>query len=466
MEQITREVTQLQSDLHTSRSQLRVLEQASKTDIASKVDAIRAPLKSGQKLLRTICANNAAFVARIEAASTDPASLTSGALAELPHKLLGLRAELDQLVGHFESAHAATATAIDTTDSYALKVMDVGQEIDVGSAHLARCQTSAATLAAQARRELAESRAALERAETELAEKRAVVYSKKREVQRKKERKKELTEQIQQKNRQVAAAEKERSERKEQAAVSGVIGSLALFAAPFTFGASLAIAGPALATAGYKVGRASDFAAEAASLRAEASTLDTSLTASLREISSLETQCSSLERLISSHTAAVAAHTAAQASHTRQIAAASAAASEISSLQSHAAATKHSVAEALPSLRTVRDALESVSVAIKEKALDVETAAPPRTTLERMADMRPGQGGPAARRRRREVQRQVAAVKRVTAPPIQAGAGPIPPNDNPTQSAQKAPQQAKPRLRQPPGESGKVDARSGLGSSF
>jgi len=250
MEKITREVTQLQGDLHTSRSQLRVLERASKTDIASKVDTIRAPLGSGRKLLNTICDKNTSFVARIEAAGADSAPLHSGVLAEMPGKLLSLRAELDELVGHLESAHVATATAIDTTDSYALKVMDVGQDIDVRSAHLARCQSSAATLAAQSRQELTESRTALEKAKGELAKKRAEVSSKEREVQKKKERKKELTEQIQQKNRQVAAAEKESSDRKEQAAVSGVIGGIALFAAPFTFGASLAIAAPALATAG------------------------------------------------------------------------------------------------------------------------------------------------------------------------------------------------------------------------
>ncbi len=71
----------------------------------------------------------------------------------------------------------------------------------------------------------------------------------------------------------------------------------------------------------------------------------------------------------------------------------------------------------------MRDALENVSVAVKEKALDVETATPSRTILERVSDMRPGQGGPAARKRRREMQRQLEAVKRVTQTLERVGAG-------------------------------------------
>lgn len=164
----------------------------------------------------------------------------------------------------------------------------------------------------------------------------------------------------------------------------------------------------------YKVSRASDFRDEANSLRAQASTLDDSLSSSLREISSLESECSSLEWLIESRTAAIASHTAAQASHLRQITAAADAAEDISSLQAHAADTKRSVLEALPSLRGVRDALESVSVVVKEKALEVEVAAPASTLIERIADLRPGGGGPTARKRRRDAQRQLEALKCMT----------------------------------------------------
>ncbi len=222
MDKITQDVTKVQSDLHGSRSQLRVLERTSKKDIASKVDAIRPPLASGQKLLGSICSSNASFIARIEDNKVDLGSPYSFAVAEMPRKLSTLRTELDQLVSHLESAQSATATAIQTTDSYTLKVIDVGQDIDVGSAKLKQCQNSAATLQAQAQRDLADTKAALKRAETELAEKRTTVRAKEREVQQQRERKRKVEEEIREKNSQVAAAERERNERKEQAAVSGV----------------------------------------------------------------------------------------------------------------------------------------------------------------------------------------------------------------------------------------------------
>lgn len=160
--------------------------------------------------------------------------------------------------------------------------------------------------------------------------------------------------------------------------------------------------------------RASEFRDEAVSLRAQASTLDNSLALSLREISSLESECSSLEWLIKSHTATIASHTVAQASHLKQITGTADAAEDISSLQAHAADTKRSVLEALPSLRGVRDALESVSVAVKEEALEVEVAAPTSTLIERIDDLRPGGGGPTARNRRRDAQRLLETLKRMT----------------------------------------------------
>ncbi|KAK0750952.1 hypothetical protein B0T18DRAFT_59464 [Schizothecium vesticola] len=228
MEEITREVTQLQGDLHTSRSQLRMLKSTSKTDITNKIDAIRPPLASAQRPIGNICSDNASFVARIEAgtASTDPNSMPSpDVLAEVPQKLVTLRADLDNIVGRLVAAHEATATAINTTDAWGLQVMDVGQEVDVKSTELARCQTGAALLAEQARKDLAESRAALRSAESELRRKRADVRNKEREVEGKRELKTQLTKQVEEKNRQVAAAERERGERKGQAAVSGIAGA-------------------------------------------------------------------------------------------------------------------------------------------------------------------------------------------------------------------------------------------------
>lgn len=227
MEDITRQVTQLQGDLHTSRSKLRMLKSTSKTDITNKIDAIRPPLSSAQRLIGHICSDNASFVARLEAGTAntgDPNSTPSpdDVLAEVPQKLVTLRTKLDKVVRGLVAAHDATATAIDTTDAWGLQVMDVGQDVDVKSTELARCQTGAALLAEKARDDLAECRAALWSAESELRRKRAEVYNKEREVEGKREVKRRLMEQIEEKNRQVRAAEWERKERKEQAAVSGV----------------------------------------------------------------------------------------------------------------------------------------------------------------------------------------------------------------------------------------------------
>lgn len=224
MEEITRQVTQLQGDLHASRSKLRMLKSTSKTDITNKIDAIRPPLSSAQRLISHIYSDNASFVARLEAgtASTGDPNSTDDVLAEVPQKLVTLRAKLDKVVRGLMAAHEATATAIDTTDAWGLQVMDVGQDVDVKSTELAQCQTGAALLAEKARDDLAESRAALWSAESELRRKRSDVYHKEREVEEKREEKRQLTEQIEEKNRQVRAAEWERKERKEQATVSGV----------------------------------------------------------------------------------------------------------------------------------------------------------------------------------------------------------------------------------------------------
>lgn len=224
MEDITRQVTQLQGDLHTSRSKLRMLKSTSKTDITHKINAIRPPLSSAQRLIGHICSDNASVVARLEAgtASTGDPNSTDDVLAEVPQKLVTLRAKLDEVVKDLVAAHEATATAIDTTDEWGLQVMDVGQDVDVKSTKLALCQTGAALLAEKARDNLAKSRAALQNAESELRRKRSDVYHKEREVEGKREEKRRLMEQIEEKNGQVATAEGERKDRKAQALATGV----------------------------------------------------------------------------------------------------------------------------------------------------------------------------------------------------------------------------------------------------
>lgn len=163
-----------------------------------------------------------------------------------------------------------------------------------------------------------------------------------------------------------------------------------------------------------KADSASDLSKEVSSLRNEVVTTDSALSTTNREITSLETECRQLTILVSCRYTEIAQHEREQPKYRRQIAAASSASSEISTLKSYAASTRLSVAQALPSLAKAKDALEELSISIKERALEVESGAQPLTMRERISDLTPGGGGPKAKRLRREVGRQTAAIKRVT----------------------------------------------------
>lgn len=262
MNNITSEVSQIETSLHSSRRQLQTLESSAKKSISSEVDGIRTALKNGDTRAENVTTQMRSFLTQVE--HTDDADAT----VDMKPQMLWLRERLDVIVRDLDATKACADSAITCTESYTYKVMDVAEEVDANRNKLTECHDEAAKLAAQAQASLSASESMLEHAQSQIKRKEKEIKEKTAEAASKRLQKAQLEAEIETKRQKIAQSEKEREERKEQAIV-GVVGHgiqveeaaltnsgqglsvIGILGAPFTGGASLALTAAGGGLAGY-----------------------------------------------------------------------------------------------------------------------------------------------------------------------------------------------------------------------
>jgi chromosome segregation ATPase len=215
MEEITSEVSRIQQTLHSSRSQLQVLETSAKNAISSEVDGIRFSLKNGDSRVEHVTTQVRSFLSQIE-------YVNDSTSVDLKPQMIWLRDNLQVIVSDLDAAKAKADSSIECTEKYSYKVMDVGEEVDSASYKLTEYHEEAAKLEEQAKSSLSSSQSMLEHAQSQIKRKEQEIKEKTAEAASKRQRKKQLEADLQNKREQIARAERERKDRKEQAIASAV----------------------------------------------------------------------------------------------------------------------------------------------------------------------------------------------------------------------------------------------------
>jgi len=271
MEEITSEVSKIQSTLHSSRSQLRLVETGAKKAISLEVDSLRCSLKNGHNRVEHTTTQVRSFLSQIE-------DIDNSTSVDLKSQVVWLHDNLQVIVSDLDAAKAKADSSIRCTEQFRYKVMDVGQEVDSSSNKLTEFLNDAAKLEAQARSSLTSSQSMLEYAQAQIRRKEQEIREKIAEAASKRLRRKQLENDLANKREQIARAERERQERKEQAIASAVctslvfltasihftnaekgLGLLGILGAPFTGGASLALTVGAGGVAGYVIYQPSSY---------------------------------------------------------------------------------------------------------------------------------------------------------------------------------------------------------------
>jgi hypothetical protein len=253
MEEITSEVGKIENNLHSSRRQLQTLEKSAKKSISSEVDGIRSSLKNGDTRVEYVTTQVRSFLSQIEYVDNVSTAV------DMKPQMLWLRDNLQVIVSDLDAAKAKADSSIKCTEQYSYKVMDVGEEVDSSSNKLTEYHDEAAKLEEQAKSSLSSSESMLKKTQSTIERKEKEIKDKTAEAASKRQRKTQLEADLENNRQQVARAERERKDRKEQA-IAGVVccwyfssrvvhftnneeglGVLGVLAAPFTGGASLAL---------------------------------------------------------------------------------------------------------------------------------------------------------------------------------------------------------------------------------
>jgi chromosome segregation ATPase len=216
MEQIKREVREIESSLHSSRQLLYSLERVAERSITSEVDGIRTSLKKADHKIESVSSQVHAFRAQIEDVDNAERSVN------MESQMTWLRDSLAKIVEDLEKAESSARTAIECTDTYVYKVMDLKQDVETNSSKLVEHHDNAAILLARAKSEVSASERSLLSIQEKVSTKEREINSKNTIATSKRQRKAVLERQCAAKRNDVAEARRQRERRKEQAVASTV----------------------------------------------------------------------------------------------------------------------------------------------------------------------------------------------------------------------------------------------------
>lgn len=219
MEQIKREVREIESSLDSSRHLLYSLERVAERSITSEVDGIRTSLKKADHKMESVSSQVQAFRAQIEDVDNAEGSVN------MESQMTWLRENLAKIMEDLGKAESSARTAIECTDTYVYKVMDLEQDVEAHSSKLIEHHDNAAILLARAKSEAFASERKLLSVQESVSTKEREINSKNTIATSKRQQKAVLERQYAAKCYDVAEARRQRERRKKQAAASTVKGS-------------------------------------------------------------------------------------------------------------------------------------------------------------------------------------------------------------------------------------------------
>jgi chromosome segregation ATPase len=216
MEEVNREVSKIQTQLHSSRRQLQALETKAPKSITSEVDGIRLSLRKADNRIEDISSQAQSFIKRLD--DVEFANIT----VNMDPQMTWLNENLGKIVKDLEEAHSKTEGAISCTNELVYRALDVKQDVDFNNNKLTEYFDTATDLLNDAQAEVAASEGKLKVTQTSIFAKQREINQKNSLASSKRLQKAQLERQCQDKRNEIAQARRERKDRKEQAIASGV----------------------------------------------------------------------------------------------------------------------------------------------------------------------------------------------------------------------------------------------------
>ena len=159
------------------------------------------------------------FLSQIEHNDTDTS------LIDLKPQLKWLSTNLGEIISELKMAQSQAGTAMNYTNDYTYKVMDVGQEVEISRSKLIEARRDGEFLTSEAQSELSNSQRQLAATQSEIAAKEREIRTKTNEANAKRERRQELNSEISRINREISEATRAREKKEDIAAVGAVSNS-------------------------------------------------------------------------------------------------------------------------------------------------------------------------------------------------------------------------------------------------
>ena len=220
MENLSSNVTRIQSSLYSARQRFNNLDANAKETIETEVTDIRTSLQDGSVKVQHTIVQIRSHLSQIE----DVVEPNKAAPTALP-QIEWLSQALDSIVASLDDAQASADRALLCTTQYTYSVLDVGQEVEAESDKLNQCQSIVEGMADQAKSSLRYSEEVLKEAQAKVNAKEEEIQRKTREANEKRTRKTQLESEITQKNTEIAATERRRESKKGSAA-AGLVCSI------------------------------------------------------------------------------------------------------------------------------------------------------------------------------------------------------------------------------------------------
>ena len=216
MEQIKREVQEIESSLHSSRQLLLSLERSAKRSITSEVAGARTSLRKADHKIEGVSSQVHTFRAQVE--NVDNAETT----VKMDAQMTWLCDSLAKIMDDFKEAESCARSAIEGTDEYVYKIMDLKEDVEWRSSKLTGHHSNATILLARAKSEVSASESSLLSIQEKVSSKAREIASKNRSAASKRRQKAGLEQQAAAKRAGIAEARRERERRKDRAAASTV----------------------------------------------------------------------------------------------------------------------------------------------------------------------------------------------------------------------------------------------------